>query len=225
MKLNMIYVILKYIDCFGTKFNFYTEKNRKFYTPLGGIFTLLAFFFSIIVFIFFNIDDFIHSSPITSTSVIIMENKNNIKFGKEKIWIPWRIRDYNNKLVNHTNLFYPIIYYYKGIKNESNQGMELTYEIINYKLCNETSMVNKPKLYMINISLDNLYCIDMEELDMGGSWQSNFINYIEFDLYICESGINYDESNIKCSSYEKIMNASTENNSFEMEVFYPVVYY
>ena len=220
----MLYAILKYVDCFGTKFNFYTEKSRKFYTPLGGIFSLLAIFFSIIIFIFFNFDDFLHNAPITSTSVS-RENYNNIKFGEEKIWIPWRVRDYNNRFINHTNLFYPIIYYYKGIKNETNQGMDLSYNIINYKLCNETSMVNRGELYMINISLDNLYCIDMEDLEMGGSWQTSFINYIEFDLYICEDGINYDKLDKKCSSYEKIKNSSSENNSYEIEVFYPMVYY
>lgn len=41
---NMINDFLKYIDCFGTKFNFYIDKDRKFYTPLGGIFSTLAFF-------------------------------------------------------------------------------------------------------------------------------------------------------------------------------------
>lgn len=220
----MLYEILKYVDCFGTKFNFYTEKSRKFYTPLGGIFSLFAFFFSIIIFIFFNFDDFLHTAPITSTSVS-RDNYNKIKFGEEKIWIPWRVRDYNNRFINHTNLFYPIIYYYKGIKNETNQGMDLSYSIINYKLCNETSMVNRGVLYMINISLDNLYCIDMEDLEMGGSWQTSFINYIELDLYICEDGINYDKLDNKCSSYEKIKNSSSENNSYEIEVFYPIVYY
>ena len=220
----MIYELLKYIDCFGTTFNFYTDKNRKFYTPLGGIFTLLAMFFSVIIFIFLNFEDFIHTAAITYTSVI-RENYSDIKFGEEQIWIPWRIRDYNNKIINHTNLFYPIIYYFTGIKNESNQGMELSYEILNYSLCNETSMVNRSNLYMINISLDNLYCIDMEELKMGGNWQANFINYIEFDLYICKNGIEYDEFNENCSSYEDIIKAATENNSFEMEIFYPEVYY
>ena len=65
MKYEMIFSILKYIDCYGTKFNFYTEKNRKFYTPLGGILSILALFFSILIFIFFNFDDFLHNSPIT----------------------------------------------------------------------------------------------------------------------------------------------------------------
>ena len=103
--------------------------------------------------------------------------------------------------------------------------MELTYDILNYTLCNETSMTNITDHFMINITLDNLYCIDMEELEMGGNWQTSFINYIEFDLYICENGIDYNESDIKCTTYEKLMNESTENNSFEMEVFYPNVYY
>ena len=220
----MLYEILRYIDCFGTKFNFYTEKSRKFYTPLGGVFSLLAIFFGIIVFIFFNLEDFLHTAPITSTS-ISRENYNIIKFGEEKIWIPWRIRDYNNRMINHTNLFYPKIYYYRGIKNETNKKMELSYNIISYRLCNETSFANRGGLYMINISLDNLYCIDMEELEMGGNWQTNYINYLEFDLYICKDGIDYNETNIKCSSFEKIIEAATEDNSFEMEVFYPMVYY
>ena len=201
---NMINDFLKYIDCFGTKFNFYIDKDRKFYTPLGGIFSTLAFLFGLVVFLFLNFEDFLHTAPIYSHS-IIEENYNNIKFGEEKIWIPWRIRDYNNKGINHTNLFYPIIYYYKGIKNESSQGMELTYDLINYKLCNETSMVNMSELYLLNVSLGSLYCIEMEELFMGGNWQANFINYVEFDLYICKNGIDYDESNSNCSSYETII--------------------
>ena len=220
----MISDILKYVDCFGTKFNFYTDKKRKFYTPLGGICSMLAFILASLIFIFLNIDDFFRNTPISSTDVI-RENYINVKFSEEKIWIPWRIRDYNNRKVNHTNLFYPIIYYYQGKRNETTQGMDLTYYTISYRLCNETSMVNRSNLYMINISLDNLYCIDMEDLLMGGNWQDNFINYIEFDLYICKNGINYDEDNTDCSSYEKIVNASTEDNSFEMEFFYPVVYY
>ena len=221
---TMINDFLKYIDCFGTKFNFYIDKDRKFYTPLGGIFSSLAFLFGLIIFIFLNIEDFLHTSPISSHS-IIEENYINVKFGEEKIWIPWRIRDYNNKGVNHTNLFYPIIYYYKGIRNESSQGMNLTYDLINYKLCNETSMVNKSELYFLNVSLGSLYCIEMEELFMGGNWQANFINYVELDLYICKDGIDYNESNNNCSSYEKIMDSASKDNSYEMEFFYPIVYY
>ena len=220
---NIICEFLKYIDCYGTEFNFYTEKNRKFYTPLGGILTFASIIFSIFVFISLNYSEFIQENPITS-SYIVRENYTNIKFGEEKIWIPWRIRDYYNKKINHKDLFYPIIYYYKGKKNETTKGMDLTYDLIDYRLCSETSMVNRSDLYKINVSLDDLYCINMEDLNVGGNWQADFINYIEFDLYVCKNGINYNESDIKCTTYETIVNSSL-NNSYEMEIFYPLVYY
>ena len=185
---NIFWEFLKYIDCFGTEFNFYTQRNRKFYTPLGGILTFLSLTLSIFVFIFLNYSDFIQENPITS-SFVLRENISNIKFGEEKIWIPWRIRDYYNKKINHKDLFYPIIYYYKGKKNETTKGMDLTYDLIDYRLCSETSMVNRSDLYKINVSLDDLYCINMEDLNVGGNWQADFINYIEFDLYVCKNGI------------------------------------
>ena len=171
---NCFWEILKYIDIFGAEINFYIERNRKFYTPLGGILTFLSVILSVFVFISINYKDFVHENPITS-SFILRENYNNIKFGEEKIWIPWRIRDYYNKKVDHKNLFYPIIFYYKGIKNENTKSMDLTYSLIDYKLCNETSMANRSDIYMMNISLDELYCINMEDLNIGGNWQGEFI--------------------------------------------------
>ena len=133
--------ILKYLDFFGTNFNFYTEKNRKFYTTFGGILTILSIIVSLLVFIFINLDDFLHNIPISTTS-ITGENYRNIKFLEEKIWIPWRIRDYNGKTVDFKDLLYPIAFYYKGIYNNKTNSLDLSHEIINSKLCNETSMAN-----------------------------------------------------------------------------------
>jgi hypothetical protein len=63
----------------------------------------------------------------------------------------------------------------------------------------------------------------MEDLDMGGSWITEFINYIQFDIYYCQDGINYDEKNPNCSSFEKIINYMGENNSLEIDIYYPIV--
>ena len=128
-------------------------------------------------------------------------------------------------MVNHIGLLYPIIYYYKGIRNDPKKGMNLSYDIISYRLCNETSMKNNSDSYLINIDLDQIYCIDMEDLDMGGSWDNDFINYVEFDLYACKEGIDYDENNENCTSYEKLMETASQDNSFEFEIYYPVVHY
>ena len=216
--------ILKYLDCFGTNFNFYTERNRKFYTPFGGILTFLSIIFGLIIFIHINIDDFTHQNPNSTTSTV-RESYRNVKFGEEKIWIPWRLRDYNSKTVNHTGILYPIIYYYKGIRNDTRNALNLTHEAINYRLCNETSMMNNSDSFIIDIDLDQLFCIDMEDLNMGGNWDNNFINYVEFDLYTCKEGIDYDENNTNCTSYEKLIESAKEDNSFEFEIFYPVVHY
>ena len=224
MNSNITPEILKYLDFFGTNFTFYTERNRKFYTPLGGLLTLLSIIVGALVFIFINIDDFLHDSPISTTSTS-RENYRNITFLEEKIWIPWRIRDYNSKTVDFKDLLFPIPYYYKGIKNPKTNSLDLSYQILDYKLCNETSMANNTDKFLIDIELDKLYCIDMEDLDMGGSWNTDFINYVEFDLFSCKNGIDYDENNPNCSTYERIMGAADYDNSFEFEIYYPVVHY
>ena len=115
-------------------------------------------------------------------SSIPSEGYKNIKFGKEKIWIPWRIFDYNNKFVNHTGLLFPIIYYFSGTKDPITNEFNLSTKILDYKLCSETSMETYMKAergsHQISIPLNEVFCIDMDDLNMGGSWMSDYINYI-----------------------------------------------
>ena len=219
-----IQIILEYLDVFGTKLTFYSDKRPKLYTVNGGILSIISIISCILCFMFFSLDDFYRKLPTTTTSSIPSEGYRKVKFGKEKIWIPWRIVDYNNnEYVNHTGLLFPIIYYYSGIKDNITKNFNLTSKILNYKLCNETSMSNYNNIYQITIPLNEIYCIEMEDLDMGGSWITEFINYIQFDLYYCQDGINYDEKNPNCSSFEKIINYMGENNSLEIDIYYPIV--
>ena len=217
------YEILKYLDFFGTSFNFYIEKQRKFYTNLGGILSLLSFFISLIVFINMNLEEFLHKNPISTTS-ISEEKHKNIKFGDEKIWIPWRIRDFGGKTINHINLFYPIIYYYRGIRNGTNY-MDVNHSYLNYKLCNETLMINSTDRYILDMNLDQLFCIDMEDLDIGGSWDADFLDLVTLDLYNCKDGIDYDEDNPNCTTYDEIEQFAGNNNNLQFEIYYPIVNY
>ena len=132
--------IIKYSDLFGNRITFYNEKMPELYTVTGGIFSIVSILLCIIIFMVFSIDDLKRKVPITTVSSIPSEGYKNIKFGKEKIWIPWRIVDYNNKFVNHTGLLFPIIYYYSGTKDPITNEFNLTSKILDYKLCSETSM-------------------------------------------------------------------------------------
>jgi len=216
--------IIKYFDLFGTRCTFYSDKMPKLYTVVGGILSIFSILVCIIIFIIFSLDDIKRKSPNTTISSIPNAGYKKIKFNEEKIWIPWRISDYNNnEFVNHTGLLYPIITYYSGTKSHNSKNYNLTKKILNYKLCNETSFIHESNIYQISVPLNELYCIDMEELDMGGSWMSEFINYIEFDLYYCENGIKYNETNSKCTTFDKIIKFIGENNSLELSIYFPLV--
>ena len=216
--------LIKYMDLFGTRCTFYSDRMPKLYTITGGIFTIFSIFLCLLVFIIFSLDDLKRKFPITTISFIPSEGYRKIKFGKEKIWIPWRIIDYNNnEFVNHTGLLYPIISYYSGIKYKNSKVYNYTKKKLNYKLCNETNMIHENNIYQITVPLNELYCIDMEDLDMGGSWITEFIYYINFEIYYCEDGINYDETNSKCSTFNQIKDFIGSDNSLEFDIFYPVV--
>ena len=101
--------------------------------------------------------------------------------------------------------------------------METYYNLLNYKLCNETSMKYLGNDFLIDLPLDNLYCIDMEDLNMGGSWNSDFVNYIRLDLNLCKDGMNYDESNINCTSRDYLNSQFGENNNWFFQLLHPTV--
>ena len=222
--MDNICTVLKYIDVFGISCTFYREKMPKLYTVTGGIFSIITLISAVLILIFFSLDDLKRKLPITTTTYIPTEGYRNIKFGKEKLWIPWSIVDYNNnEYVNHTEILFPIIYYISSIKDEITKEYKTMKKILDYKLCNETSMAKEKNNYGITVSLDKIYCIDMEELDMGGSWMTSYINYIQFDLYYCQNGINYNETNEECTSFNKLRNFLGNNNSLDIEFYYPIV--
>lgn len=226
MQRKTIITILKYMDIFGTKYTFYSDKRPKLYTVAGGILSIISLFFCILVPLFFTLDDLNRTAPITTISSIPFEINIKKILGKGKIWIPWGILDYNNNIyLNLTGLLYPLIYYINSSKNEETKEVNIKKIEINNKLCNETSMANiTNSTYRISMPLNELYCIDMDDLEIGGSWITDFINYIQFDLYYyCKEGNQYNESNSKCTSYNKIMDSFGLNNSIKIAFFYPVV--
>ena len=166
--MKTITTILKYLDIFGTKYTFYSNKRPKLYTVTGGVLSIFSILFCILIPFIFVLNDLKRTSPITTVSTISSEGFRKIKFGQEKIWIPWRIVDNNDNIyVNHSGLLFPIIYYIYGTKNKETKKMNTKVKKLNYKLCNETSMAIKSEIYRITIPLNELYCIDMDDLDMG----------------------------------------------------------
>ena len=80
-----------------------------------------------------------------------------IQFFKEKIYIPWSIRNYKNHKLDFSNSIYPVIFYYYGERNKKSNEMHFNYSILNYTLCSETDL--KKYFYSDSISFDDYYCI------------------------------------------------------------------
>ena len=143
-------------------------------------------------------------------SEISYSERKLINMKKEKIWIPFRMVNYENQFVDHRGIVYIKPYLIEGRYNESN-GKDLKYTLLNYKLCNETSMIKRPTNYIINTPLNQLFCIEYDEILFGGDWNNDFLNYIEINLFLCEDGISYNSSDPRCASidnYLKVLNSS-----------------
>ena len=194
---------LRYMDFFGTKCCFYSDQRLKLYTPLGGIISLISICAMIIIFVLISLSSFKREHPNSITSSIL-EEEQKIKFDEEKIYIPWKIQ-YNKNNFNHSNILFPTIKYY----SKDNKNDLLQTKILTYKFCNQTSMANIANEILIDSPLDQLYCIDMDDLLIGGSWSSDFLYYIEF-IY-----------NSECSEDETYLNNS--DNYFEIIFYYPSV--
>ena len=222
--MKRVFQILKYIDIYGTKYTFYSNKKPKLYTVTGGILSIISIFFCILIPIILSLDDLKRKTPNVMFSKIFSGSQRAIKFKDQKIVIPWRIIDYNyNEYVNHTGLLYPIINYIIQEKNEKTKMMNLRAKKLNYKLCNETYMLNDNKIYKMTIPLNQIYCIDLDDLNNEGSWVTGLVNFIQFDLYYCENGANYDENNPSCISYNKIINTIGLNNTLKIAFYFPII--
>ena len=175
--------VILYIDIFGTKYHFFIDKKPKYYTIMGGILSL-ATFFACLAILF--LASFKNINPSITTSILF---NSKIEFQKNKIFLPWKISSDNNKFRNSINMI---------LSSENYNDNKL----INYQLCNETSMINLNSSNKENkisfYSFDDLYCIDLGEL---------FNN----------------EYNISINIILDLPTSSFNNNSFQLELFYPII--
>ena len=184
---------IKYFDLFGVKFHFYINNQPNYQSFFGGIMTFIFYIICIFGFILFSYDDLTKFNPVSSKSEIPDAGFRTVNVLKEKIWIPFRMVTYEEQFVDHRGILFPQLYYVEGKFNDK-IGMNLKYHLLSYKLCNETSMANKPDSFKINVPLNELFCIDDDDLPFGGSWNGNYLYYLEYNLHLCEEGIHFNAS-------------------------------
>ena len=210
----------RYLDFFDTKFHFYIGGKPTNNTIFGGIMNILFFISCILTFLIFSLEDFKRLNPITTKSEIPGGDIRTVNIYKSKIWIPWRMVTYEEKFIDHRGILHPIVSLWEGRWNDS-FGMDLTNRTLNYRLCNETSMANKTEEYKIDVPLNELFCIEEDDLPWGGSWYGDYLYYIEVNLYLCEGGIHFNSSDPRCTRMSDLL--QQRNTSWLFEFYYPIV--
>lgn len=215
--------LIKLFDFYGTEFHWYFDNKPQYYTFHGGILSILTMFCCIAIFLIIGYEDFKKLNPISSISNSPPLGEKTIKFGEVKLYLPWRIMDYGKTFIDHRGILKPKIYYFTNKYNSKKGIMETNYRVINYSLCNETSMRYLGRDFILDSPLDRLFCIDMDDLNIGGTWNSEFVNYIRLDLNLCKNGKSYNPSDNDCTKYEELVSLFGENNNWFFELLYPTV--
>ena len=211
---------LKYLDFFTIKFNFYTNNQPTYHNAFGGIMSIIYILLCIGIFFGLCLDDIKRLNPIASTSEISDSPPKVISTKDAKIWIPFRIVTQINKYIDHRGKLFINPYLVQGKYNHE-FGMDLKYHSLSYKLCNETSMAYKPDNYKIDIPLNELFCIEQNDIPFGWNSNEKYLNYLEINLYLCEDEIYYNSSDSKCKKISDLLNDI--NTSLSFDFYYPVV--
>ena len=211
--------ILRYCDFFNINFHFYYE-NKDTISIFGGFMCLCYFLSCILITIILSMDDFKKLNPLTTKSEVEGGEFRVVNLKESKIYIPWRLITYEEKFINHKGILYPMVTLIEG-ELDSNIGMNLKYHNLKYSLCNETSMVNITGFYHIDTPLNELYCIQQDDIPFGGSWLADKIFYLEVNLFLCEDGIKFNASDKRCTILEDIVKFT--NTTWLFEFYYPIV--
>jgi len=86
-------------------------------------------------------------------------------------------------------------------------------------------MINNSDRYILDMNLDQHFCLEIKYLDIGGSWDVDFLKLLTLDLFNFKDGIDYDEDNPNCTKYNEIEQLAGNNNNLQFEIYYPIVNY
>ena len=211
------------LDFFGEYLHWYVNHRKKIYTSLGGILTSITFVVCALISAFY------FNALIKRKNPQITENDEpnhefkKIKFGEEKIYIPWTISDYHVKRVNFTGYLFPVISYFYGERDNKTGTIPYNYKILNYTYCSETNLKSVNYFQDSYVDFDSLYCIEMEDLIMGGDWFHDFVYHIQMDFFLCEDGADIGTEGKKCTDFNDLNELIGNGNAWHIEIYYPEI--
>ena len=214
--MKKIYKTLTFIDIYGRKFHFLTNKQLKFKTWIGGLITIVLLLIGITFIFIFGNDFFFRKNP-SFTQSSISERYKRINLTNAQIIIAFRTEDEYGNYLNTSKYIFPKIYYYSAVPNINGEfRSDYKEEYISFRLCNENDFEGNENFLEL---YGNMYCIEWKNKTFGGYWDHEFLYYFEIRLFYCNNSETYLNNNSLCPSIEEM------NQYFSFNTVYFSIYY
>ena len=191
--------IFNIIDIYGYNPELFIGGYSKYGTIVGVITTIITYLFLIFIFFYYLFQLFVQKSFITisSTRTAIL-NQDEIKMNKNNFYFAFALEDKFYNLYVDEQIYYPEIYFKRGIRNEQHQFDYSNAIKFDFGRCNSSYFGNNYENILKNYSLDNMYCIKDLNQEIYGTFSDNEYSFIVLKLYTCKN--NSERNNCKSES-------------------------
>jgi hypothetical protein len=208
--------ILTSLDIFGITFNFRYNGESKYKTKIGGLLTIVYLIIIFSLFMGFGIDLYERKNPRVSFNTK-MEPYEQRNLSNQNFTLAYRIEDQSGQMVERSEIIYIELSIYSTKLLDTGVWDELKFNIQEPRRCKELpSTTEKEKYY--NISLQQWYCVDFDNVTLGGNWDGNFVNGLQINTYQCQNKTNAFGKNMTCLPQEELnkafYNEITSSNFF-----------
>ena len=190
--------IYNIIDVYGFSPKLFIGSYSKYGTIVGVIATIITYLFLIIIFFYYMFQLFSKRSLITISSTRAANSKDFIKINKNNFFFAFALEDNNYSLYIDEEIYYPEIYYKRGVRNSDGQ---FDYsDAIKFELdrCNTSYFGDNFENIIKNYSLNNMYCIKNLNHEIKGAFSDEEYSFITLKLYTCKN--NTEKRNCKNES-------------------------
>jgi hypothetical protein len=198
------------LDMFGVNYNFLINGTDKFRTTSGALLTILYIIILICLFIGFGVDLYQRRRPKVFFDAEIKEHKI-FSLSNQNFTYAYRLENvYGQQIIDEMKVFHEISYFHYVMVNGT-WVIQFSKRKVN-KRCRDLPFTEEKEIYF-NVSLKDWYCLDFDNITLGGNWDGNYLYGIVVKTKQCTNSTTR-----KCSSKEEIENFFSTKNS--NSVFY-----
>ncbi len=197
---KIIFTYFKHIDMFGTHPLFTIRGHQTFQTFMGSIVTLICIIAMTYYMSYFLNEMINHKNPTILTKSYNDETPKLIKLTKKNFSLAIGLQDQEYTHFIDETIYNVSAVYNKVILYKNGSIQEFLSEPLKLIKCNEYKFEYIPEKYQ-KLDLNNLYCLDKDEIEIEGEYKSKIWSYIKINFSIC---INTTINNNNCRTYEEI---------------------